>query len=612
MMIINLIQILKKRANFNTPLFDTNNYKNMKHSHFPYVAERRVKSVLKPANLKDAEDEINIDKNAWISDGVLKPTELGLPIFGTIPPALDPTQPSPMDNMVNILVNRPYAKDFNKMYHALAERVPDFDIMDPDTRSYAEKQFILQNSKDPADLSNENEIRIKLPNTSNKPSTRVVTKTKSSLDAGRTIVKGKKREREKPKYTTVIPGDAHLQTFGGIIPYFNSQIFADDINPDDEKNDDSDKRVTGIEGERIPIKDNQASLIRELHFSTTTKEEVEQAKVDDSPFNPISLKVPAREGLVGLYKMPKTDNTCKKCLKKYFDPTVGRSFIPKDAEKDFPMDMFVPEKKKNQPRASLLSDQIVTSAIEANIVPQDIDPNPTVLSTKGSDILFTRDNTPFTRNDIAEMRAFEKHWETLTKKQMANGKKIMAQRDKMVRETFQSQKAFENYLRLLDEDCQRVESGLLGKSKFKKHSIWEIAVKTAEYDPTALRPRREFWWRLGTFCKYKGGCSDPIEEKYILTVRKLLMDRHAVDKSLFWDALAQLPNAVLENIQALTMIEFSRITLDVDQIEFDSYIIKRNASRELYIQIVVNATSREVNERMNAIAKGPISVPDPD
>ena len=219
----------KKRANFNTPS------ESMNRSVFPYVAPRNVKSVLKPVSLKDGTDDTKVEKNAWISDGLLKPFELGLPIFGTIPPASDPNQPSPIDEMVNELVNRPNAKYLLQKCGDISDKDALRSLTDPESRSYAEKQFILQNSKDPNDFVNDNEIKFRLPNTNVSNRT-----TGRSIGTGKAIIKGGKKDREKPKYTTVIPPDAHLQTFGGAIPYFHSQIFADDFNPDDEKKNNDD------------------------------------------------------------------------------------------------------------------------------------------------------------------------------------------------------------------------------------------------------------------------------------------------------------------------------------------------------------------------------------
>ena len=144
----------------------------MKQSVFPYKPKHVTNTLLRPVDLNDGGSEGNINKNAWMSDGFLKPFEMGLPVIGTLPPALDPSKPSPLDNMVNVLVNRPYISDFKKMYGGLADKYPDMPIDDPDSRSNAEKQFIMQNSKDPNDLKTNNELKIKVQSESGRPSCR--------------------------------------------------------------------------------------------------------------------------------------------------------------------------------------------------------------------------------------------------------------------------------------------------------------------------------------------------------------------------------------------------------------------------------------------------------
>lgn len=589
----------------------------MRQAIFPYKPETKAKFHLRPVNLDEGGTEGMTEKSSWISDGPLRNIEMGLPIYGTLPPALDPSKPSPMDNMVNVLVNRPYAKDYNKMYKGFATKYPEYDINDPDTRSFAEKQFIALNSKDLGDsLTNKSdELRFKIKEKDQPP------KLSASTEASTLKRLSKTAKRPPSKFTTVIPPDAYLQTFGGAIPYFQSQVFDDDPLDLNDKPKDEGKRVTGISGPRKPVEGNQSSLIRELHFASLTNEEVEAAKEDDSPFVP--LKISERPILKPdpFFKIsPKDEDTCQNCLKKYFDPTVGKPFVPKNAEEDFPMELFDTETLQEVKGFALGSNANMFAGskfFESSLsmsndddASVEIDPKSTLIESKQDDILFTADKLPFTRNDVAELRAFRKHWDNLVEEEKKEIDKKLINRRRMIKKTFESKEVFENYLKLLEEDCKRIHSGLIGKGKYKKKSMWEVAVKTAKKDPTALYPRREFWWRLGAYSKSCGGLKDLLEKEYVKVVRELLIDRHPVDESLFWDSLDKVSSDVLENIASLGLIEFARIVLDVPQVEFDRYLDKRHASRDIYIQTIVNSTSRETLENINKLAKGKIDVPE--
>lgn len=586
----------------------------MRQAIFPYKPDNKAKFQLRPVNLDEGGTEGMAEKSSWISDGPLRQIEMGLPIYGTLPPALDPSKPSPIDNMVNVLVNRPYAKDYNKMYKGFATKYPEYDINDPDTRSFAEKQFIALNSKDINDsLTNKTEeLRFKIKD--NGP------KLSASTESSTLKRRATTRQRLPPKYTTIIPPDAYLQTFGGAIPYFQSQVFEDDISDINDKPKDEGKRVTGISGPRKPVAGNQSSLIRELHFASLSNEEVEAAKTDDSPFVP--LKISERPTLKpdNFFKIsPEDEDTCQKCLKKYFDPTVGKPFVPKNAEQDFPPKLFDADPQQEQKAFGLGSNAMFAGSnfFESSLslnndddASVEIDPKSTLVESKQDDILFTADKLPFTRNDVAELRAFTKHWDNLVEDEKKEIDKKLINRRRMIKKTFESKEVFENYLKLLEEDCKRIHSGLIGKGKYKKKSMWEVAVKTAKKDPTALHPRREFWWRLGAYCKSCGGMKDLLEKEYVNVVRDLLINRHPVDESLFWDTLDKVSSDVLENIASLGLIEFSRIVLDVPQVEFDRYLDKRHASRDIYIQTIVNSTSRETLDNINKLAKGKIEVPE--
>jgi hypothetical protein len=480
---------------------------------------------------------------------------------------------------MRLLVDRPYIKDFTRSYGALAERHPEYDLSDPDMMSHYEKQLIAQYSAD-SSAARAGELNVRVPGTNQK--------------------------------TAKIPLDAHLHTFGGTIPYLETDIF-----PEDEMEVVEPRRArarvrTGITGEPARSGGDLSSIIRPIRFRSLTFAESHDPSLSRDPATTPLVFAPAGKRYAQqMTSLPggTQDDTCQRCLRRFFDPEVGIPFVPADVGKYFPLDLLLPEE---EPAASDRSaDQAMLSDLNAN-GGEEPDSGTTLLNTSDEDVLFTKDKAPFTRADISTVRAFERHWDELKLRQRDRAARSLEERRRLVHQAFHSKEVFRTYLKLVDEDCRRIRSGVIGKSPYKTRSLWQVAHETAPSDHSGLADRRTYWWRFMAFVRYVGGITEPLETEIVKILRVKLMLRHPISSRLFWDIVGDLPLAAFESVSALRLIEFIRVSLDAGQQEFGLFLDDHKVSHMIYNQTILSNMSKEFVDKMMLIAKGPIDVPEID
>ena len=558
----------------------------MNNSVFPYKPQKVSINAIKTVKNQDKGTEGNIDKCGWLTDGPLRPIEEGLPLYDK--------DNSKITN--NITPKKDYLKSFSKIYKNLLDIYPE----------YIENEFnnglLGQYS-----IFNNNDIK---------------KSTLSTKTTQRNINDHLNKNNKSSNQTSI----DHIYTWGDSQYNFDNENFDDDINYLENKNEKKIINETGIVSLRNNEKNkDQSSNIRELHFKSLSPEEIHLEQETSNPIKPLNLdEIIKTNNNKNIYKIPiiKKDPISQECLKKYFNPKTNQPFVPENPGDDFPLELLNPEPGSSSSfRRSLstLSELSINSTSNQNTIFSNFNElnhsneiKQTLLDTSQQDILFTNQKVPFTRKDIAELKAFHNHWNISKIKDKERIEEKFKNKKKIVKETYHSKVAFSKYLDLIDEECQRIQSGIIGKSRFKKKSMWEEALKFSKNDKSSLRSRREFWWRLTTYVRFMGGVKDSFEKILILTFREKLMYLSLVDKNLFWNVLKEVPNDVLENITALKLIEFIRIVLGVDQVEFGHFLDQNNISRQIYTQTILNSLSREHIEKMNEIAKNPIIVPDCD
>jgi hypothetical protein len=243
---------------------------------------------------------------------------------------------------------------------------------------------------------------------------------------------------------------------------------------------------------------------------------------------------------------------------------------------------------------------------------EEPDSGTTLLNTSDEDVLFTKDKAPFTRADISTVRAFERHWDELKLRQRDRAARSLEERRRLVHQAFHSKEVFRTYLKLVDEDCRRIRSGVIGKSPYKTTSLWQVAHETAPNDHSGLADRRTYWWRFTAFVRYVGGITEPLETEIVKILRVKLMLRHPISSRLFWDIVGDLPLAAFESVSALRLIEFIRVSLDAGQQEFGLFLDDHKVSHMIYNQTILSNMSKEFVDKMMLIARGPIDVPEID
>jgi hypothetical protein len=147
---------------------------------------------------------------------------------------------------MHLLVDKPYVKEFHRDYGALAERHPEYDLTDPDMMSHYEKHLVVQYSPD-ATAARAGELNVRVRGTSQK--------------------------------TTRIPLDAHLHTWGGAIPYLETDIFPDDEMYVAEPRPRKQRPVTGITGPVYCRATDLSSIIRPIKFRTLSPGEAADASL---------------------------------------------------------------------------------------------------------------------------------------------------------------------------------------------------------------------------------------------------------------------------------------------------------------------------------------------
>jgi hypothetical protein len=461
-------------------------------------------------------------------------------------------------------------KEFNRHYAYLAERHPEYDLSDPDMMSHYEKQLIAQYSPDTS-AARAGELNIRVPGTSQK--------------------------------TTRIPLDAHLHTFGGTIPYLETEIFPEDDMDIVDRRPKRQRARTGITGEPDRRAADLSSIIRPIRFRTLSAAEARDPSLSrDDASSPLIFAPAGKRYAASLTALPggNRDDTCQTCLRRFFDPEVGIPFVPAEVGKYFPLELLLP----SEPATAAADDETLMGNPA-----DDCDPHSTLLDTTNEDVLFTKDKAPFTRADISTVRAFERHWDNLKLKQRERAAESLEARRRFVHQAFHSKEVFKTYLQLVDEDCQRIRSGVIGKSPYKTKSLWKVAVQKAPNDRSGLADRRTYWWRFATFVRYIGGVTEQLETEIVKMLRVKLMLRHPIRPKLFWDLVGDLPAIAFESVSALRLIEFIRVSLNAGQQEFGLFLDDRKVSHVIYDQTILNNMSKEFHDKLNQIAKGPMDVP---
>ncbi|OHT04947.1 hypothetical protein TRFO_27451 [Tritrichomonas foetus] len=573
----------------------------MKTTPFPFRNTGSRLLELKPVKLEDKSNESNISKFAWLSDGAIRPIEEGLPIYAMTPPT-DPSKRNPMQSLIHLIEDKPFLKKFNRDYGELAARHPEYDLSDPDMMSHYEKQLITEY------YSKLQEQQNNLPDSEgrgpNPKSRQQDLKVKIHDGQGHTTI------------TSKIPVDAHLQTWGNALPYYETDLFdVEDPNVVNKKVV-KPKTRTGIYGELKLHEQDESTIIREVHFKSLANTNPDMTLAKDSATQPLNFTPGGRRCNSTITKMPggTTDPTVQQCIKRFFDPDVGIPFVPADVGKYFPVELMIPDDQQGQILSHGYEENPIYSqrlGFEGNPA-EECDPRSTLLDTTGEDILFTKNKAPFSRNDIATVREFTQMWDNKKLKQRERAQNALKKRQSMIKQAFHSREIFETYLKLLDEDCKRIQSGVLGKSQFKRKSLWQVAVETAPIDHSGLGERREFWWRLCAFVRFNGGIKEPLEKDFVKLLRIKLMLRHPIKQSLFWDVVKEIQVNSFENVATLRLIEFCRYLLNVGQQEFGTFLDSLKISHMIYNQTILNNMSRDYIDKMNAIAHGPIDVPPSD
>lgn len=554
----------------------------MRSSVFPHRPPANRAKNMKAVRMDDEGIEGKIPKYAWLTDGPLREIEKGPEISSTLPPALDPSKKSQIQLFVDVLVEKPYLKDYQKMYGELGSRYPEIDLRDPDMMCQAEKQLIAQFSTETAEqIAKQSTLKVRVPDP----------------------------KKPKGRMTSRIPLDAHLRTWGGAIPYYESQIFDVDDEFIVQKAPPKRKMATGIYGPPRVQNGDSSGLIRECTFEYITQDEIDRNRCDDDSQEHLVIHKENTRTRQLLRARSKTgEETVKECMKKFFDPKVGIPFVPADIGLYFPLELLVQKEEEE------VSDK--KSAENPTMLFFDEDPmtecvqKSTLVDTSDQDILFTKGKAPYTRNEVASIRAFMKHWEDLKFAQKDFCEEEMVQRDKLIRESFHSKTVFETYLRLLEEEQKRIRSGVIGKSPYRKQSIWEVAAREAPKDYASIRLRRDFWWRFATYVRCVTKIKDPLEKDVIRTVREMMMKRHEILPTLFWDLVDALPKTFLENVPSLRLVEFVRELLNVSQDEFKSYFEKQKVTRLFYNQVVSTNYVKDNSDRITKLTKGPMEVPE--
>ena len=539
---------------------------------FPIQTQKKQKLELKPSHLLEQANDDKIQQHSWLTDGTIKPIEEGLPVIGN--PSTTGKKPH-IETFVEHLIEKPYLKEFDRIYGHLTAGHPEYDMRDPDNMTQYEKQLIAQYSTDAGEqMLRQQTIKVR----------------DVDVETGKI----------GSKLSSKISPYAHLFTWGGAIPYYESHVFDPEEIIQGPVVHRQTKR-TGIYGEPRKTDGDKGDLVREINYQSVPKSEVEEVIVDDPVNRPLRLENSGFRShqATGVLPRIKNDTTVKDCMKRFFDPEVGLPFVPADVGKYFPLDILTPPSPAKTERS-------VRSVYENP--EDDCDPETTLLKTDQEDLLFTKSKAPFTRTDIARVRAFSTHFDKIKDRQQKRAQKKLQKRHEMIEQAFHSRAVFETYLKLVEEDCKRINSGVLGKSPYKKKSMWQVALETAPPDTSSLDARRVVWYRVAAWVREVGGLKEEYDTELVQTIRAKLMLCHPIDKSLFWDVIQAIKPGSLENVATLRIIEFLRIVLDVDQQEFEQYLLNQNVSLMIYNQTIVNSMTRETIGKMNPLAKGPIDV----
>ena len=323
----------------------------------------------------------------------------------------------------------------------------------------------------------------------------------------------------------------------------------------------ANKPFTGIS--KTQKADNLIDTIGKLSLKSV--QNPEEVYDDEAPFPVLPRRLPKQyRPTLAETQLVKTE------MKRVFKPSVT-PFTDIDDESDFPMTQFGISRKPSR----------IVFPKQFGDEEEDFDDGQSLLiDIRDEDIFWTKDCAPFTRKEVGLMKKFREQCRSFSEQQNRKTEEIMQIRDRAITRTFQSRKAFDKEIELVEAEKKRVMN--LPPGKGEPHQLsWVIASKEANRDRASLIYRKKAWNQFAHRVSANGRLKTPSEIAIVEEFRRLLVQGVAVNKKCFYQTLKVLSTNDYTLLGTALIIEILRDVCGVPSDEFMQWLKDHNYATEL-------------------------------
>lgn len=206
-----------------------------------------------------------------------------------------------------------------------------------------------------------------------------------------------------------------------------------------------------------------------------------------------------------------------------------------------------------------------------------------LIDPKDYDIFWTRNGTPFTRDEVEMLEGWKEDVRDRMVKDDMKTLQILRRREKAMERTFQSRSAFDKEIALTDEAMERAVTLGPCKSNRERLSSWEVSSKAVKDDPSSLPFRKRTWANFVSQFQdlYQITCEP--QKKIVVEFRTLLRSGHCVDADLFFDSIGVLNKMDYISMPTMILVEFLRKNLNVPEDDVVQYMKDNGFPHQFYL-----------------------------
>lgn len=563
---------------------------------FPYSPKSiQIKQVSRRIDSTKHGIERPIERYGWMSDGPLKAIEKGLPlIFGSpISHSFDDVEKSQKKLL-----------EFEMRFHNEKPEDEDDDVL------------IFGNEEEDGNFENENNQRFQVANEikMKELEERILRKNQKIRNREGNST-GITRALENPSCD---PSINIIDTIGGIKFHSVKQQIKKplDIHPFYRSQHEPKKKVQNKS--TVPM--IQQQLKRVFHHGSPPFENID--KPEDFPTKTTLPKIQVNQNKRAKSDLRSSPNLLNRHMKmtRVYSKNIhsAKQLLPlasldsKDSSEERKNDEEINELKK-----FLFDNDNTGNRHNKNDVDWENMPS-TLIDSTVDDVFWTKNCTPFTRNDINEIYSWQTRNDGIMNQIDEKRKKMLEKRQRAITTTFQSRKAFDKAIELCDQECDLIGSLGPGKNVGKsRQSFWVRAAEYAKYDNSSLIYRKKKWKEfINQIKRYypllarnktdemtlsslarKSDETDLVDEScglstiqiaFIKRYKNEIMKGLPIDSTTFWNVIEPFDSMDFTHTEFCILVEILRTQFNLQKCEIIQYLDEKEFPTYFY-QLAANS-----------------------